>query len=188
MAGQAILLIAFLLLGARLLSWGFRGSEWATSLENTFITALLEFKLGPVPFSYSQVVDYALAGVLGMGLYFHFSGRVWCRFFCPLSALMHIYARFTKFRIFPDKSKCISCNACTAHCHQGIDVMAFAQRGTPMTDPECVRCSACVTVCPTGTLSFGSVGKEGAPVMDRWLASPVQIRESSQQGSAGAKT
>ena len=26
-------------------------------------------------------------------LYFHFSGRVWCRFACPLAALMHVYAR-----------------------------------------------------------------------------------------------
>ncbi|MCP5107683.1 MAG: NAD(P)-binding domain-containing protein, partial [bacterium] len=39
---------------------------------------------------YSFVVDVIFAGVLGVGVYFFMSGRVWCRFFCPLAALMHI--------------------------------------------------------------------------------------------------
>ncbi len=85
-----------------------------------------------VPFlNYSWSVDIFLAGILGVGFYFWFSGRVWCRFACPLAALMHVYARFSKFRIFAEKSKCISCNVCTSVCHQGIDVMSFANKGVP---------------------------------------------------------
>src|ERR1700693_5122823 len=98
-------------------------------------------------------VDIFLAGIIGVGMYFWFSGRVWCRFACPLAALMHIYARFSRFRIFPEKSKCISYNVCTSVCHQGIDIMNFANKGMPMQDPECVRCSACVQSCPTGVLT-----------------------------------
>ena len=75
-------------------------------------------------------------GIVGVGFYFWFSGRVWCRFACPLAALMHIYARFTRFRIFAEKSKCISCNVCTTVCHQGIDIMSFANKGLPMEDPR----------------------------------------------------
>lgn len=180
LVGQVILGLVFLLLAFRLISWGFRESSFAAVLENAFIVGLMEFKILGVSFGYSQVVDYALAGVLGMGLYFHFSGRVWCRFFCPLAALMHIYARFSRFRIFPDKHKCISCNACTSHCHQGIDVMSFAQKGSPMEDPQCVRCGACVTVCPTGTLTFGELDSSGKAHYDRWKASPVQIREAEE--------
>ena len=59
--------------------------------------------------------------------------------------------------IAPDKKKCISCNVCTSVCHQGIDVMNFANKGLPMEDPECVRCSACVQMCPTGVLQFGTI-------------------------------
>jgi NosR/NirI family transcriptional regulator, nitrous oxide reductase regulator len=110
-------------------------------------------------------------------MYFWFSGRVWCRFACPLAALMHIYARFSKFRIFPEKSKCISCNVCTSVCHQGIDIMNFANKGLPMQDPECVRCSACVQECPTGTLAFGRFGPGNAIALDRIPASPVRLRE-----------
>ncbi len=90
---------------------------------------------------------------------------------------MHIYARFSKFRIFPEKKKCISCNVYTSVCHQGIDMMSFANKGLPMEDPECVRCSACVQQCPTGVLSFGRYDATGHPLLDKLLASPVQIRE-----------
>lgn len=129
--------------------------------------------------SYKWVVDILFGGVIGVGFYFKYSGRVWCRFACPLAALMHIYARFTKFRIFADKKKCISCNVCTSVCHQGIDVMAFANRGAPMEDPECVRCSACVQSCPTGVLSFGRLLADGQPLFDELPASPVQIKEQA---------
>ncbi|MEK7487083.1 MAG: NAD(P)-binding domain-containing protein [Planctomycetota bacterium] len=100
-------------------------------------------------------IDIALASIIGVGLYGHFGGRVWCRFACPLAALMHLYTKFSLYRIFADKKRCISCNVCTKVCHMGIDVMNFANKGTPMDDVECVRCSACVSSCPTQVLSFG---------------------------------
>ena len=92
---------------------------------------------------------------------------------------MNIYTRFSRFRILADKDKCISCSGCTSVCHQGIDVMSFANKGQPMQDPQCVRCSACVQVCPTGVLSFGQVNpKTGAVLaMDTLPASRVQIME-----------
>lgn len=108
---------------------------------------------------YSFVVDVIFAGVLGVGVYFFMSGRVWCRFFCPLAALMHIYTRFSRYRIFSEKKKCISCNICTKVCHMGIDVMNYANKGIPMNDVECVRCSACVVNCPMDCIYFGSLPK-----------------------------
>jgi len=133
-----------------------------------------------VQLNYYHLVDIFFAGIIGVGLYFWFSGRVWCRFACPLAALMHIYARFTSYRIFADKKKCISCNVCTSVCHQGIDVMNFANKGLPMEDPQCVRCSACVQMCPTGVLSFGRYASGSKIVYDRLTASLVQIRESQK--------
>jgi ferredoxin len=130
-------------------------------------------------FTYKWIVDILLAGIIGVGLYFWYSGRVWCRFACPLAALMHIYAKFSRFRIFSDKKKCISCNVCTSVCHQGIDVMSFANKGVPMNDPQCVRCSACVSSCPTAVLSFGQSDAHGHVLhRDRIPASLVATREN----------
>jgi len=121
-------------------------------------------KLAPSLFSelrslYKIIVDVCLAGVAGVGAYFFLSGRVWCRFFCPLAALMHIYTKFSKYRILSDKKKCISCGNCTRVCHMGIDVMNFANKGYPMGDYECVRCSACIVECPVDCLRFGTIEK-----------------------------
>ncbi len=176
MAGQVILALAFLLLLVRFAGW-----IWPQSIAASAFHLLLEGKNASGQLvtyaNYKWIVDVLLGGVLGVGLYFKYSGRVWCRFFCPLAALMHIYARFSRFRIFPEKSKCISCNVCTSVCHQGIDIMNFANKGLPMKDPECVRCSACVQQCPTGVLAFGHYDGARRVVLDKLPASPVRMRE-----------
>jgi NosR/NirI family nitrous oxide reductase transcriptional regulator len=177
MLGQIILLVAFALVGLRIVSWVWPQST-AGGLAAKWFSGLLDgWSFVGVQLNYYHIVDIFLAGVVGLGMYFWFSGRVWCRFACPLAALMHIYARFSKYRIFPEKKKCISCNVCTSVCHQGIDVMNFANKGLPMEDPECVRCSACVQMCPTGVLTFGRYDSQGRIIYDRLAASPVQIRE-----------
>jgi polyferredoxin len=171
MIGQAFLAFALVILVLRILSWLVPESVFGVVYD-----ALLH---GIPILNFEYFVDLLFAGIIGVAFYFHFSGRIWCRFACPLAALMHIYARFTRFRIFADKKKCISCNVCTSVCHQGIDIMNFANKGIGMMDPQCVRCSACVQSCPTGVLSFGYVGRDGQPKLDRLAASPVQMRETA---------
>ncbi len=168
--GQGILLIAFIMLALFAISWA-KPTLVSMDWLNTYW--LKGF--------WKHGVDWILAGALGTGLYFWLSGRVWCRFACPLAALMHIYARFSKFRIVVDSKKCISCNACTSVCHQGIDIMNFANKGKHMEDPECVRCSACVQTCPTGVLQFGQVdGQETVTAVDTLGASPVIMAEKAK--------
>lgn len=174
MLGQGVLAVAMLLLVLRVLSWTL--PSWLAHPVRQVQSTLLYGNTFGIGFDYVHVVDLLLAGILGVGLYVGFSGRMWCRFACPLAALMNIYARFSRFRIFAEKSLCISCGNCTANCHQGIDVMAFAQEGKPMNDPQCVGCSACVQVCPTGTLTFGHLSKDGH-ALSALPASLVQMRE-----------
>ncbi len=165
MAGQVLLWLAGLFLLWRVLGWLTGPEHW---LAGSLDQGLHVF--------WRPVVDWLLAGVLGIGLYFWFSGRVWCRFFCPLAALMHIYTRFSRYRILVDQKKCINCNQCTMVCHQGIDVMNFANKGRHMEDPECVRCSACVQACPTNVLSFGRVDADGRPL----ARDPLPAREAGR--------
>ncbi len=173
--GQVLLAFGFLIQALFILRW--MGVGWAKDASDYLaLTSGLGF------FSWKYFVDLIWASLLGVGVYFWLSGRVWCRFACPLAALMHIYHRFGRFAILAEKKKCISCNVCTSVCHQGIDVMSFANKGRPMVDPECVRCSACVQMCPTGVLEFGMIDRDGNPSScdPSWLAaSPVRIRESS---------
>lgn len=167
LAGQVLLAISLVLLAVRIVGWVIPGDD--------AVSRVFQDVLEP---RWKWWVDVGLAGILGYGVYFWFSGRVWCRFLCPLAALMHVYARGSKFAIVSEKKKCISCAQCTSVCHMGIDVMNFANRGRAMQDPECVRCSACVHACPTGVLQFGTVAADGAIVsVDSLMASPVKMRE-----------
>lgn len=176
LAGQVILAIAVVLLIWRILGWVWPGSWWEQAFNQVMFGQIFGIEA-----NYKWIVDTILAGMIGYGVYFWLSGRFWCRFLCPLAALMHVYARFSRFRILADKKKCISCNVCTSVCHQGIDVMSFAQRGLPMDDPQCVRCSACVQSCPTGVLTFGQVDPKTEVVItvDELEASLARIREEN---------
>jgi len=171
MLGQGVLALALTLLGLRLWGWANGAASWPA----------IGFRwiYNGVPYlNYAWLVDVMMAGVVGLGLCFFLSGRVFCRFGCPLGALMHIYARGTRFRIFPDKARCTSCTECTRVCHAGVDVMNFANKDLPVVDPECVRCSACVAQCPTGALTLGFRRPSGEVVLDKMEASLVQTRES----------
>ena len=179
--GQVILLLCVVMLLGRVAGWVWPDTGFGQWMRGLYEGMLYGWQAFGIQLNYRWVVDLMLAGVVGYGAYFWFSGRAWCRFACPLAALMHIYARFSRFRILADKKKCISCNVCTSVCHQGIDVMNFANKGLPMADPECVRCSACVQSCPTGVLQFGQVDRASGEVLktDGLAASPVQMREAS---------
>jgi len=178
MLGQFFLLVAFAMLVIRILGWIYPESWMHQSFDLLLKGEDENYKLVNA-ISWKWLVDIFFAGVLGFGLYFKYSGRTWCRFACPLAALMHIYSLFSRFAIVSEKSKCISCNQCTSVCHQGIDVMSFANKGEPMTDPQCVRCSACIQTCPTGVLNFAEIDRKTKKVIkiDRLAASPVQIAE-----------
>ncbi len=163
MLGQAMLGLVLALLALRFLSWSLGPKSWAQTVVTEAFTGL--------PFvNYTWLAVVFLAGVVGIGSTFWFSGRVWCRFACPLGALAHIHARSSLFRILPDKAACISCGVCTSVCHAGVDVMNFANKDQPVRDPQCVRCSACVEQCPTAALAFGHVRKSGEVVFDRLRA------------------
>ncbi|HKY31799.1 MAG TPA: NAD(P)-binding domain-containing protein, partial [Candidatus Polarisedimenticolia bacterium] len=181
MVGQGVLVLALALLATRAAGWAWPDG-WAARMHAGLLNGWSLRAAGwNVQLNYYWWVDVMLAGIVGVGCYFWLSGRVWCRFACPLAALMHVYARWSRFRILSEKKKCISCNVCTSVCHQGIDVMSFANKGEPMADPECVRCSACVQACPTGTLRFGRIDPASGRLLaiDRLGASPVLMREAA---------
>jgi len=79
--------------------------------------------------------------------------RVWCRFGCPMAAVLGFQQRFfSRFRITTNGGQCISCGNCSTYCEMGIDVRAYAQRGENIVRASCVGCGVCAAVCPRGVL------------------------------------
>lgn len=116
----------------------------------------------PVSQWYGFVIGAAFAGVVGVGFYPLMGPRVWCRFGCPMAAILGLQQRFfSRFRITTNHGQCISCGNCSAYCHMGIDVRWYAQRGQNVVRASCVGCGICASVCPRGVLRL-----ENGPVSD----------------------
>jgi Pyruvate/2-oxoacid:ferredoxin oxidoreductase delta subunit len=122
---------------------------------------------------YGFVVGALLSGVVGVGFYPLLGSRVWCRFFCPLAAILGIVQRFfSRFRITTNGGQCISCGNCSTYCEMGIDVRWYAERGKNIVRASCVGCGVCAAVCPRGVLRLenGSTHKDRYDGADKPLA------------------
>ena len=77
--------------------------------------------------------------------------RGWCRYFCPVGAMLAPFNKVSFLHIEVDKEKCIHCNVCSDVCPMAIDVPNMNR------DPECILCGKCVTTCPKSIISFKKV-------------------------------
>ncbi|PKA82538.1 4Fe-4S binding protein [Ulvibacter sp. MAR_2010_11] len=113
--------------------------------------------------SYGFLIGAIFSGVIGTGFYPIFGNRVWCRFGCPMAAILGLQQRlFSKFRITTNGGQCISCGNCSTYCEMGIDVRAYAQKGENIVRASCVGCGICSAVCPRGVLKL-----ENGPLANR---------------------
>ena len=112
---------------------------------------------------YGFYIGALFAGVAGVGFYPVLGTRVWCRFGCPMAAVLGILQRtFSRFRITTNGGQCISCGNCSTYCEMGIDVRDYAQRGENIVRASCVGCGVCAAVCPRGVLKL----ENGASVLE----------------------
>ena len=89
-----------------------------------------------------------LAGVLALNA---IRRRFWCRYICPLGALLGLFSRFAWLRHFVDEGKCTSCRRCALSCPMGaID----PERGFAASAAECTMCLDCAEACPAGVIAF----------------------------------
>lgn len=112
--------------------------------------------------TYGFLIGAVFSGVIGTGFYPIFGSRVWCRFGCPMAAILGLQQRlFSKFRITTNGGQCISCGNCSTYCEMGIDVRAYAQKGENIVRASCVGCGICSAVCPRGVLKLENGSLEG---------------------------
>lgn len=74
-----------------------------------------------------------------------FVERPWCRYACPLGAVIGVVGRVSPLKIERDADACLACNICTRECPMGIPVATL----TRVSSPECITCLECVGACPS---------------------------------------
>ncbi|MBC7381493.1 MAG: 4Fe-4S binding protein [Bacteroidia bacterium] len=145
---------------------------WINSITNGSIFGELSQNFAK---AYGFFIGAIFSGVIGVGFYPIMGTRVWCRFGCPMAAILGIQQKFfSRFRITTNGGQCISCGNCSTYCEMGIDVRSYAQKGQNIVRASCVGCGICATVCPRGVLKL-----ENGSVQNRVSNQPILIGNNS---------
>lgn len=78
-----------------------------------------------------------------------FAKRFWCRYLCPLGALLSLISPLGLFKRRVSE-ECNQCLKCQKACPMG----AVAEDPTKTHLPECIQCRTCAKVCPQNAVTF----------------------------------
>ena len=115
------------------------------------------FQYRPIPMGQAELVwiiggntiYFASAIILAFTLK---DNRAFCKYLCPITAILKITSRFAFLKIEGDKEKCTQCGACNKACPMDINIMEYVNNGERVLSTECIFCLTCTTVCPEGIL------------------------------------
>ncbi|MHC5051969.1 MAG: 4Fe-4S binding protein [Planctomycetota bacterium] len=77
---------------------------------------------------------------------FLISGRVFCRYACPLGAALGLANRLAAVQVVHRAADCNACGQCLDKCPMGIDL----SKPDFLTQAGCIRCGRCVALCKPG--------------------------------------
>lgn len=155
--------VIFLVFSNKLATDARKGIYWSSGIISLFIiinlstgnTNVFFIDSGILKSWYGFFIGAAFSGVVGVGFYPILGSRVWCRFGCPMAAILGFQQKLlSRFRITTNGGQCISCGNCSTYCEMGIDVRAYAQKGEDIVRSSCVGCGVCSAVCPRGVLKL----------------------------------
>jgi polyferredoxin len=73
-----------------------------------------------------------------------FVERPWCRYACPLGAVIGLTSQLSPLRIQREGTVCTGCTLCSKSCPMGLPVATMSE----LKHRDCVMCLECVDACP----------------------------------------
>jgi polyferredoxin len=118
----------------------------------TFLAKLSVTQLGEWIRSIPPLI---VAGLLVLLVFFYGAYRVprfWCRYICPVGAMMAPFQKYSFLGMKRDPVKCSKCPHCEAACPMQIRILSLPWE--KFNDAECILCGECADVCPQNSLSY----------------------------------
>jgi MauM/NapG family ferredoxin protein len=132
------------------------------------------------PVYYMTVVTFLVfAGIIALN---RLAPRFWCRYLCPLGALLSFLSPLGLFR---RRVEAQGCNACL-ECQQACPMGAAGEDPERTRLSECIQCRTCAEACPTGAIGFPAFAAAGnAPGRAGEYAAPEVSRRGFVAAAAG---
>jgi ferredoxin-type protein NapH len=99
----------------------------------------------------SILITFVLYGPV---LIYFFGRHAWCRYLCPIGALLKIFNRIGIGKVRLVNEKCNGCGKCNRVCEMQVDVLGNLKDHGQINSSDCIRCLKCTDGCPTGAIGF----------------------------------
>lgn len=92
-----------------------------------------------------------LVGVLVLAVYIP---RSWCKYFCPIGAIMAVLNKFSFLGLRRNLIKCAKgeCRLCVEACPMQVQILSLPWE--KFSDPECIYCLKCIDACPNDAIKL----------------------------------
>jgi polyferredoxin len=88
--------------------------------------------------------NFGFIVLIGLLIAAVFGDRIWCRYLCPLGAIVGLIGKISPIKVQRDGDKCIACGKCRKACPMDLKV----DQMTRVSATECTMCMNCVESCP----------------------------------------
>jgi len=105
---------------------------------------------------------YVVAGATLLGAMF--TNAPFCRWLCPLAAVLQPFSKVGLLRVKRDRESCTDCERCTRVCAMQIGV----HEAEVVAAARCTNCLECVTSCPVQGGRTLALSIPGGRLLSRW--------------------
>ena len=135
-------------------------ANWLQGFPSTFT-----FRLADVAPWGGQQTGISILIILilyGPVLFFVFGRRTWCRYLCPIGALLKVFGSGCVGKVQLVSDTCTGCGRCNRSCALQVDVMGELVAHGEVRSLNCIRCLKCTNECPEGAIAFSLSRREAS--------------------------